>query len=199
MAGSHDPKDAAATSLPRVFAATLFAGHDPAAAIALAAECSRTTHQSPLVLDACRVYAALLLCALRGQPPLDWLQRIPEPVPRLWEARPLRKDLQAAMVAETAGGNARAIGGAIDVLQALSLARRIVHDATDFDAAMAETRRNVRDDAALLGGLVGAMFGLQHGVDALPAAAVARLAGRDQLNAAAERCIARLATDGVTA
>ncbi|MBK6452313.1 MAG: ADP-ribosylglycohydrolase family protein [Proteobacteria bacterium] len=47
VAGSHDPKDAAATSLPRVLAAALFAGNDPAAAIALAAECSRTTHQSP--------------------------------------------------------------------------------------------------------------------------------------------------------
>ena len=47
----------------RVLAAALFAGNDPVAAIALAAECSRTTHQSPLILDACRVYSAMLVSA----------------------------------------------------------------------------------------------------------------------------------------
>ena len=78
MAGSHDPKDEAATSLPRVLAAVLFAGNDPVAAIALAAECSRTTHQSPLILDACRVYSAMLACALRGQSSQEWLQAIPD-------------------------------------------------------------------------------------------------------------------------
>ena len=83
MAGSHDPKDAAATSLPRVLAAALFAGNDPVAAITLAAECSRTTHQSPLILDACRVYSAMLVCALHGQPAQEWLQAIPEPAGRL--------------------------------------------------------------------------------------------------------------------
>jgi len=44
------------------------------------------------------------------------------------------------------------------------------------------------------------MFGLQHGVDALPAHALARLAGREQLELVVERCVARLsATGGVTA
>jgi predicted component of type VI protein secretion system len=42
------------------------------------------------------------------------------------------------------------------------------------------------------------MFGLQYGVDALPAAALARLAGREQLDVAVERCIACLATGGAT-
>jgi ADP-ribosylglycohydrolase len=198
-AGSHDTRDAAATSLPRVLAAALFAGNDPAAAIALAVECSRTTHQSPLILDACRFYAAMLVCALRGQPGQDWLQALPEPMPLIWAARPLRKDLQAAMTAPQAAGGAKAIGGAIDVLKALALARHIVSDAPDFNAAMAATRRSVRDDAALLGGLVGAVFGLQRGVDALPIAAIGRLAGRAHLDAAAARSIAHLTTGGVTA
>ena len=85
------------------------------------------------------------------------------------------------------------------MLQALAIARRIVSDARDFDAAIAEAKRSVRDDAALVAGLVGTLFGLQNGVDALPAAALGRLAGCDQLDVAAERCIARLATGGVTA
>ena len=199
-AGSHDPKDAVATSLPRVLAAALHAGNDPAGAIALAAECSRTTQQSPLVLDACRAYAAMLLCVLRDQAAQDWLRGLPEPVPRTWAARPLRKDLHTALTAvPPAGGMTKAVGGAVDVLQALVLARRIVDGAADFEAAIAATKRCVRDDAALVGGLVGTLFGVQRGVDALPAAALDRLAGRALLEAAADRSIARLTLDGVTA
>ena len=199
VAGSHDPKDAAATSLPRVLAAALFAGADPAAAIALAAECSRTTHQSPLILDSCRAYSAMLLCALRGQPAQDWLQAVPEPVPGCWAARPLRKDVRAAVATGPSVEDAKVTGGPIDVLQALALARRIVGDAQDFNAAIAEAKRCVRDDAALVGGLVGTMFGLRHGIDALPAAAIGRLAGRQHLDVAVERCVARLTvTGGVT-
>jgi len=196
VAGSHDPKDAAATSLPRVLAAALFAGNDPATAIALAAECSRTTHQSPRILDSCRAYSAALLCALRGQPAQDWLQAVPEPVPGCWTARPLSKDVQSALATLPAAEDAKATGGAIDVVQALVLARQIVGDAQDFDAAIAAARRSVRDDAAMVAGLVGTMFGLQHGVDALPAAALGRLAGRKLLDVAAGRCIARLTTTG---
>ena len=198
-AGSHDPKDAAATSLPRVLAAALFAGSDPAAAIALAAECARTTHQSPRILDTCRVYSAALLCALRGQPAQDWLLTVPEPVPGCWAARPLSKGVQAAVASAPAAGETRASGGTIDVVQALVLARRIVGDAQDFDAAIDAARSSVRDDTALVAGLVGTMFGLQHGVEALPAHALGRLAGRKQLDVAVERCIARLsATGGAT-
>jgi len=199
-AGSHDPKDAAATSLPRVLAAALFAGSDPAVAIGLAAECSRTTHQSPLILDACRAYAAMLLCALRGQPAQDWLQGAPEPVLHCWTAKPLCKEIQAAVATAPGPSGAKAIGGKVDVVQALALARRIVGDAQDFEAAIAAARHSVPDDAALVAGLVGTVFGLQHGVDALPAAALGRLAGREQLDVAVERCVARLAaTGGATA
>jgi hypothetical protein len=43
------------------------------------------------------------------------------------------------------------------------------------------------------------MFGLRHGIDALPAAAIGRLAGRQHLDVAVERCVARMtATGGAT-
>ena len=196
VAGSHDPKDAAATSLPRVLAAALFAGNDPAAAIGLAAECSRTTHQSPQILDTCRAYSAMLLCALRGQPTQAWLRAVPEPVPGCWAAKPLRKDVQALVATAPAAADAKATAGTIDVVQALALARRIAGDAQDFDAAIAAAKRSVRDDAALVASLVGTMFGLQHGVDALPADAIGRLAGRKQLDVAVQSCVARLTTTG---
>jgi ADP-ribosylglycohydrolase len=196
-AGSHDPQDASATSLPRVLAAVLYAGADPAVAIALAAAGSRTTHQSPLILDACRLYAAMLLCALRGQPDRDWLEGVPQPAPRCWGSRPLRKDVRAAATDDAAAAARSGTGN--DVLQVLSLARRIVREAADFDSAIEQGRRGVRGDAALLTALVGTMYGMRHGLRALPAVTLGRLAARDRLEAVASQCLSRLVAMGAGA
>ena len=141
----------------------------------------------------------MLLCALGGQPAQDWLRAVPEPVPGCWATKPLRKDVRAAVTTAPAAADAKSAGGTFDVMLALAIARRIAGDAQDFGAAIDAARHGVRDDAALVAGLVGTMFGLQHGVDALPADAIGRLAGRKHLDVAVERCIARLtATGGVT-
>jgi ADP-ribosylglycohydrolase len=52
--------------LPRTLAAALYLRADPQHAIDIAAEVSRTTQQSPVVLDLCRLWAALLTDALSG-------------------------------------------------------------------------------------------------------------------------------------
>lgn len=65
------------------------------------------------------------------------------------------------MATAPAAGDASAARGTIDVVQALALARRIGSDAQDFEAAIAAAKRSVHDDAALVAGLVGTMFGLQ--------------------------------------
>jgi len=196
-AGSHDPQDASGTSLPRVLAAVLYAAADPTAAIALAAAGSRTTHQSPLILDACRLYAAMLLCALQGQPDRDWLEGVPQPAPRCWGSRPLRKDVRAAATDDAAAAARSGTGN--DVLQVLSLARRIVREAADFDSAIEQGRRGVRGDAAPLTALVGTMYGMRHGLRALPAVTLGRLAARDRLEAVASQCLSRLVATGAGA
>jgi ADP-ribosylglycohydrolase len=178
-AGSHDPKEVSAGSLPRVLAAVLHAGRDPARAIALAAECSRTTHQSPVILDACRLYAALQLGVLQGHPAASWLEAVPEAAARCWGTKPLRKDVRATL---TRAHTTAATG---DVLQLLAAARHVLERATSFEEAMVGARAAAKEDAALLGSLVGTLFGLERGFDALPAGRVAQLAGAGQLEHAA--------------
>jgi ADP-ribosyl-[dinitrogen reductase] hydrolase len=195
MAGSHDPKDVSANSLPRVLAAVLHAGSDVAGAIALAAECSRTTHQSPLVLDACRLYAATLAAALRGQAASAVLQDVPEPVAGCFGNKPLRKDVSASCTV-TAAGKANALP---EVLRVLAHARRIVYAAPDFAAAIVEARRLAVEDGSPLAAITGTLYGALHGFDALPVAAGVRLAGRDQLEVACSRGVAREAGAGVGA
>jgi ADP-ribosyl-[dinitrogen reductase] hydrolase len=193
-AGSHDPKDVSGGSLPRVLAAVLHAGRDPARAIALAAECSRTTHQSPVILDACRLYAALLLGVLQGHPAAAWSEAVPEPAARCWGPKPLRKDVRATLT------RAHTTAATDDVLQVLAATRHVLGRATSFEEAMDCTREAVKEDAALVGSLVGSLvgtlFGLAHGFDALPPGRVAQLAGAGQLERAAAASLAQLGPTG---
>jgi ADP-ribosylglycohydrolase len=192
MAGPHDPKDASANSLPRVLAAVLHAGTDIAGGIALGAECSRTTHQSPLILDACRLYAATLAGALQGREAAMVLQGVPEPAVGCYGTRPLRKDVRNACTSPP-GGKAAALP---EVLRVIVLARRIVGSPADFAAAIAEARRVMGEAGSPLPALVGTLYGALHGFDALPAAALDRLAGRGQVDEVAQRSLARSATAG---
>ena len=64
--GSDDPHNAGNGSIMRLAPVPMFFAHDAQTAIALAAESSRTTHAAAECLDACRLFAAILLAALDG-------------------------------------------------------------------------------------------------------------------------------------
>jgi len=195
MAGSHDPGDLAATALPRVLAAATFSLDDPAAAVALAAECARPTHQSPVILDACRVYAALLVSALRAQPAPSWLVGLPQTTPPCLDATRLHPDVVAAATGE-ASGRPHARGG---VLQSLPLIRHVVSKASSFDDAMRGACAKSGNDAALHGALVGALYGAWQGFEVLPTAMLDRLAGAAQVEAIAANALQRARAQGVPA
>jgi ADP-ribosylglycohydrolase len=173
MAGSHDPRDRTTASLPRVVSAVAFASRDPAAAVALASECSRTTHQSPVVLDACRYFAALLLGALGGGAPEAVLGGLYEPVAGLWSARPLRPEIVAA--ASTPVGEAKTRGHA-DVVNAIAIVRSAVLQSADVPSAV-QRALGLSRDPALAGALTGALAGAFFGAGAIPPSATAGLPG----------------------
>lgn len=66
LAGTHDPANLDPHSLPRTLAVAMFLRSDAQTAIDVAVEASRTTQQSPVVLDLCRVWAALFVDAFAG-------------------------------------------------------------------------------------------------------------------------------------
>jgi ADP-ribosyl-[dinitrogen reductase] hydrolase len=190
-AGSHDPKDRNAASLPRVIAAATYSAREPAAAIALAGECSRTTHQSPLVIDACRYFASLLLVAIQGHAVLQVLDRLPEPVPGCWRAKPLKREL-VAMAKDTgerrAGPARRDTSG--DVIEALFAARVAVRTAPDFEAAVRIAIES-GSEPALDGALAGALYGALHGASAIPRVRLEQVVGLEQVQRMADRIATR--------
>jgi ADP-ribosyl-[dinitrogen reductase] hydrolase len=196
MAGSHDPRDHSPASLPRVVAAVAYAAGVPAEAVPLAAECSRTTHQSPIVLDACRYFAGLLCGALHGASPEAVLTKLYEPAPGAWAARPLRPELVRAL-GGTATGAPRYLQGTHgreagegDVVRTLLNARDAVAAASGVEDAI---RRSIASghDPALDGALAGALAGAFQGDAALPAWAVTCLRRAELVESFAARLASR--------
>lgn len=181
MAGSHDPRDRGTSSLPRVLAAVASAGTDPGVAVQLAAESSRTTHQSPVVLEACRYWGALVFGALAGAD-FDALCADPyEPVTGFWAARPIRP----AVLAQLRGKRRPPAQSprAVDAVEAVRRARAAATESTDVDGAIAraiETAVEPALEAALAGTLAGAV----HGSAGLGAGTLARLARTDLIDRA---------------
>jgi len=195
MAGSHDPHDRSTASLPRVLAAVAYAWADPAAAIHLAGECARTTHQSPFVVDAGRFLGAMLTGALHGVAPAGFCSGLYEPAPGLWTARPLKPSVAAAFGA-TGGARPGAVAGgvaAVDAVQAVRRARAAALSRS-FEATVRQACAGAAEPA-LEAALAGALYGAAFGAHAVPAGQVSGLAQLDLL----ESFASRLAEAGATA
>jgi ADP-ribosylglycohydrolase len=190
MAGSHDPKDRSTSSLSRAVSAAAFAVADPAAAVALAVESSRTTHQSPLVLDACRYYAALVVGALRAETPAALFGGVYEPVPGLWQRKPLKADVVAALAPTHPAPDPLPRTQPADVVDAVANARAAVAAAANAGEAIERAIHDGREPA-LDGALAGALAGALWGGAALPAGAVAALAQLDVIEDFARRLAER--------
>lgn len=186
MAGRHDPRDRSTAALPRVLSAVAWAAADPAAAVHLAGESARTTHQSPFVVDACRFLGAMLVGALHGAPPAKIREGLYEPVAGLWSAKPLKPSVAAAFRAagKQRPGAATASTGPADVVQAVARARTALSDGFE------QTVRRACDGAfepALEAALAGALAGAVYGAGSIPAGQLSRLARLDLLESFASR------------
>jgi ADP-ribosylglycohydrolase len=189
FAGSHDPTRADREPLVRAGVAAAWALDDPEAAIELAAEAARPTHQAPVSLDACRYFAALVVGALQGAPKEQLLAPGFCPVPGLWARKPLKREVArvaagewrtaAAEPAELAAGSA--VGALQLVLGALAAGRGY------RDTVLAAV--NLGLDADTNGALVGELAGALHGAAALPPQWVASLVEGRRIAGVADRLL----------
>jgi ADP-ribosyl-[dinitrogen reductase] hydrolase len=96
FSGSTDPHSAGNGSIMRLAPVPLFFYPDAEQAVRYAAESSRTTHGAPECVDACRLFALLLVKALNGKPKDDIL----------FSAERLKLDLSPKIQAIAAGAYA---------------------------------------------------------------------------------------------
>lgn len=183
--GSLDPSVTDAAPLARAAAAALFAP-TPAQAGPLAVDITRVTHQAAPVVDSCRLLACLLAQVLEGTQ-----DRLPA-VHAAIDAAQLARGGEVAMAAQR-WGDARTgrhpAGPA--VLVALDGAVRAFLHADDAAAGFERLRRAPGTDPDATGAVFGALAGAWQGPAGLPGAALARLEGRERLEALAAALHAR--------
>jgi ADP-ribosylglycohydrolase len=159
-AGSHDPKNLDPHTLARTLAVALcFRGHGRDA-LELGAESSRTTQQSPIVLDLCRLWTATWLDVLAGAPKV-LLLRFAGPAATLLRERKLKPQVLSLMDA----GEHRALNKPQNALEVTQHALACFAAAGSFAEAMARALTPGNPTAAVL---AGALAGGYFGIEAVP-------------------------------
>jgi len=162
--------------------------------IAMAAESSRTTHGSPVAIDACRYLAALIDGALAGVNKRDLLSPSYARAPGYWDTQPLHP-----VIAEIAAGSftkkslteIKGTGYAADALEAALWA---FQNSTDFREGCL-LAVNLGNDADTTAAIYGQLAGAFYGETGIPVAWRERLAERELLDRYAE-LLFQLSFDG---
>ncbi len=164
LSESSDPAALESEPLSRVAPIVMHFFATPEEAVALAADAARLTSQSPLVLDACRLLAAMLHAALRGEP----REHVLAPDRAVFGAHPLREPV-AAILTRGIGANYQppaADGGALAVLE---LARWCLAGSANFrDGALRAV--NLGGHSDVIGAVYGQLAGAHYGVAGIPRA-----------------------------
>jgi ADP-ribosylglycohydrolase len=160
--GSHDPRQLHPEPLARVAPVVMYAFAGATQAVELAADAARTTCQAPLVLDACRLLAAMLHAALRGRPRAQVLA----PPAADFGVRPLRPQL-AAIAASSCAGAVPPADANGDALAVLALARWAFGSTRSFrEGALRAV--NLGGHSDVIGAVYGQLAGAYYGLAAVP-------------------------------
>lgn len=164
FSGSRDPYSAGNGSIMRLAPIPIFF-QDPDAAVFHAGQSSRTTHQAPAAIDACRYLGGILWGLIHGASKDSVLGPLYHPTGGRWD------DLHPA-IGEIARGsfkhrNPPDIRGSGYVVQSLEAALWAFHHSTDFrhGALMAV---NLGEDADTTGAVYGQIAGAYYGRSGIP-------------------------------
>ena len=167
LSGSADTWSAGNGSLMRLAPVPMYFAADPAEAIRLAGESSRTTHGARTAIDACRYFSGLLLGALAGEAKDTILASLYSPVPGLWEDAPLDPEIMEIAAGSFLRKEPPEIRGTGHVVRSLEAALWAFSRAKNFrDGALLAV--NLGDDADTTGAIYGQLAGAFFGVNAIP-------------------------------
>ena len=181
FSGSSAPATAGNGSLMRLAPVVLFAYPDTEAALALAADSSRTTHAAPEAVQSCQLFAALLCGALAGIAKDHLLDSL-----TLRLSEPKLAAMATGAFVLKAENAIRGNGYCVDSLEA---ALWCFFNTDSFEAAVLRAV-NLGDDADTTGAIVGQIAGAYYGVEAIPPQWRELLAMRADIEAMAEQLLA---------
>lgn len=179
FAGSSDPRSAGNGCIMRLAPVALFAGDDLALAERLAADSARTTHGAAECVDACRLFARILVRALSGEA---------REVVLFADAERFRGEPAIAAIArgEYRSKSAEMIRGSGYVVECLEAALWCFANAESYREAIL-LAANLGDDADTTAAVCGQVAGAFYGEAGIPARWLALLARREEIVALADR------------
>jgi ADP-ribosylglycohydrolase len=189
--GTHDPAQIDPSPLSCAAAAALFAAPRVEAAASLAADCARVTHQAPVLVDACRLFAAMIARALAGSTREAVLAGLPQGMPLREDVLAMAADWQALP-----SGRRKPLSGVAGVLDR---AVRCFARSRAFGDGLRRALDSPGADRDAVCAAYGALAGAFHGEDAIDSALRGRVAGLSRLTQIADRLCHGSATHGVTA
>lgn len=190
FSGSTDPRTAGNGSLMRLAPIAIAYAHEPAEAVRLAGESSRTTHGALEAVDACRYFASLLVGAMRGVPKEELLSPRFAADPGLWDEDPLVETIDDVAAGSFREKEPPEIRGAGHVTRTLEAALWAFATTDDFRSGALEAV-NLGDDADTTGAVFGQMAGAAYGASAIPDRWLRHLAKRREIDDLLARLAAR--------
>lgn len=168
FAGSTDTYSAGNGSLMRLAPIPLFFASDPAKAMTMSAESSRTTHGAKTCLDACRYFGGLITGAILGVSKEELLSERYTPVKGIWETRPLCAEIDDIACGSFKRKNPPEIVGSGYVVESLEAALWAFHRSSDFKEGCLRAV-NLGNDADTTGAIYGQIAGAYYGISDIPA------------------------------
>ncbi|MCA1805823.1 MAG: ADP-ribosylglycohydrolase family protein [Xanthomonadaceae bacterium] len=165
--GSEDPNSAGNGSLMRLGPIPLAYRADPALALVMASDSSRTTHGTIECLDACRAWTALLLAALEGWTREDLCSRPWRELPGFGSDSELAPAIARVLQGSYRERQPPHIRGTGYVVESLEAALWAFHRSDSFEAG-ALLAANLGDDADTTAAIYGQLAGACYGEEGIP-------------------------------
>jgi ADP-ribosyl-[dinitrogen reductase] hydrolase len=182
FAGDANPLGAGNGSIMRLAPVPMFYFRDGDAAVHYAGESSRTTHGAPECVDACRLFAALLVTALRGDTKHDILCS----AHNMKLSGALSPGIQAIAGGAYSAKTEAEIRGSGYAVESLEAALWCFQKTDGFRDAVLKAV-NLGDDSDTTAAVCGQIAGAHYGESGIPADWLTKLYARDTITAFADR------------
>jgi ADP-ribosylglycohydrolase len=179
--GPTDEYTAGNGSLMRLAPVPLFYANDPELGIMISGESSRTTHQAPIAIDACRYFGALIIGVVSGNnnKKEEILSPFYSPSPRYWNKYPLTSELTDVINGSFKRRNPPDIRGSGYVLT-LEAALWAFYGSGTFEEGCLMAV-NLGDDADTTGAVYGQLAGAFYGETGIPTRWLSKLAHKEKI------------------
>lgn len=184
FSGATDPYSAGNGSIMRLAPVPMFYAGDLPAAVAYAAESSRTTHAAAECLDACRLFAALLVAALNGADKETILSGPHDVLP------PLSPKIQAIADGAWRDKEIDQIRGSGYVVDSLEAALWCFWRTDNYRHAVLAAV-NLGEDADTTAAVCGQLAGAYYGVNGIPGHWLKALVMGNEIRSLAERLMTK--------